>query len=187
MKQFGTGKFFTSSVLDLHWKIPIMTEVEFHMILTTALSGVLLVAVVALLCFFTCRLAGSLPLGGPGGFWGHSDLLRLRNGKSNWLLACCFVITMCLFILSINMCLVSAALFLYVSWLIQTCLFIYETRWSLTRFVAWVFLKLLNFASCLEFYYSQLWKGAVQRYDTAKLESHLTVSSYTCNLQGIIS
>lgn len=45
-----------------------MTEEGVHLILTTALSGVLLVAVVALLCFFTCRLAGSLPLGGPGGF-----------------------------------------------------------------------------------------------------------------------
>lgn len=45
-----------------------MTDVEFHVILTTALSGFLLLAVVALLCYFTCRLAGSLPLGGPGSF-----------------------------------------------------------------------------------------------------------------------
>lgn len=45
-----------------------MIEVGFHMILTMALTGVLLVAVVVLLCYFTCRLAGSLPLGGPGSF-----------------------------------------------------------------------------------------------------------------------
>ena len=45
-----------------------MNEVEFHVILTTTLTGILLVAVVALLCYFTCRLAGSLPLGGPGRF-----------------------------------------------------------------------------------------------------------------------
>lgn len=45
-----------------------MTEVEFNVILTTALTGALLVAVMALLCYFTCRLAGSLPLGGPGRF-----------------------------------------------------------------------------------------------------------------------
>lgn len=45
-----------------------MTDVEFHVILTTALTGILLVAVVALLCYFTCRLTGSLPLGGPGTF-----------------------------------------------------------------------------------------------------------------------
>lgn len=43
-------------------------EVELHVILTAALTGLLLVAVLALLCFFTCRLAGPLPLGGPGRF-----------------------------------------------------------------------------------------------------------------------
>lgn len=45
-----------------------MNEVGFHVVLTTALTGFLLVAVVVLLCYFTCRLAGSLPLGGPGSF-----------------------------------------------------------------------------------------------------------------------
>lgn len=45
-----------------------MTEAGLHVILTAAVSGVLLVVVVCLLCYFTCRLAGSLPLGGPGGF-----------------------------------------------------------------------------------------------------------------------
>lgn len=45
-----------------------MGEVGSHVILTTALGGIMLVAVVALLCYFTCRLAGSLPLGGPGRF-----------------------------------------------------------------------------------------------------------------------
>lgn len=45
-----------------------MSEVEVHVILTAALTGIMLVAVLALLCFFTCRLAGSLPLGGPGRF-----------------------------------------------------------------------------------------------------------------------
>lgn len=45
-----------------------MTGVGFHVILTAALTGMLLVAVVVLLCYFTCRLAGSLPLGGPGRF-----------------------------------------------------------------------------------------------------------------------
>lgn len=45
-----------------------MIEVGLHVILTTVLSGILLVAVVAVLCFFCCRLAGSLPLGGPGKF-----------------------------------------------------------------------------------------------------------------------
>lgn len=43
-------------------------EVGFHVILTTALTGMLLVAVLALLCYFTCRLTGSLSLGGPGRF-----------------------------------------------------------------------------------------------------------------------
>lgn len=45
-----------------------MTEGEFNMILIASLTGILLVAVVALLCYFTCRLATSLPLGGPGTF-----------------------------------------------------------------------------------------------------------------------
>lgn len=45
-----------------------MTEVGFHVLLTTALSGVLLVVVVILLCYFMCRLAGSMPVGGPGHF-----------------------------------------------------------------------------------------------------------------------
>lgn len=45
-----------------------MTEAEANAILTTALTGILLVAVMALLCYFTCRLAGSVPLGGPGRF-----------------------------------------------------------------------------------------------------------------------
>lgn len=45
-----------------------VSEVEVHVILTAVLTGILLVAVLALLCYFTCRLAGSLPLGGPGRF-----------------------------------------------------------------------------------------------------------------------
>lgn len=45
-----------------------MSEEGLHVLLTTVLSGALLVAVLALLCYFTCRLTGSLPLGGPGRF-----------------------------------------------------------------------------------------------------------------------
>lgn len=45
-----------------------MIEGQFHVILTTGLTGLLLLAVLALLCYFTCRLAASLPLGGPGTF-----------------------------------------------------------------------------------------------------------------------
>lgn len=45
-----------------------VSEVEVHVILTVVLTGILLVAVLALLCYFTCRLTGSLPLGGPGRF-----------------------------------------------------------------------------------------------------------------------
>lgn len=44
--------------------------IQFHVILTTGLTGLLLLAVLLLLCYFTCRLASSLPLGGPGTFWG---------------------------------------------------------------------------------------------------------------------
>lgn len=72
-KLFTAGKFHpfsTPAGFWMHWSVSgvTMTEVEFHVIVTTALSGVLVVAVVALLCYFTCRLAGSLPLGGPGTF-----------------------------------------------------------------------------------------------------------------------
>lgn len=45
-----------------------LSEVEVHVILTAALTGILLLALLALLCYFTCRLASSLPLGGPGRF-----------------------------------------------------------------------------------------------------------------------
>lgn len=54
--------------IDLSMPADSLSEAEIHVILTTALTGILLVAVLALLCFFTCRLAGSLPLGGPGTF-----------------------------------------------------------------------------------------------------------------------
>lgn len=72
-KLFTAGRFHpfsTPAGFWMHWSMSgvTMTEVEFHLIVTTALSGVLVVAVVALLCYFTCRLAGSLPLGGPGTF-----------------------------------------------------------------------------------------------------------------------
>uniref|UniRef100_A0A3B4YAK3 Alkaline phosphatase n=1 Tax=Seriola lalandi dorsalis TaxID=1841481 RepID=A0A3B4YAK3_SERLL len=39
-----------------------MAEVGFHVILTTFLAGIFLIAVVVLLCYFTCRLTGSLPV-----------------------------------------------------------------------------------------------------------------------------
>lgn len=45
-----------------------MSEEHLQLILTTGVSGLLLLAVLALLCYFTCRLAASLPLGGPGVF-----------------------------------------------------------------------------------------------------------------------
>lgn len=43
-------------------------ELGFHVVLATVLSGVLLAAVLALVCFFCCRLAGPLHHGGPGSF-----------------------------------------------------------------------------------------------------------------------
>lgn len=45
-----------------------MSEGQVHVLLTTGLTGLLLLAVLALLCYFTCRLAASLPRGGPATF-----------------------------------------------------------------------------------------------------------------------
>lgn len=60
--------FFTPGHSDWGSSPDSMIEGQFHVILTTGLTGLLLLAVVALLCYFTCRLATSLPLGGPGTF-----------------------------------------------------------------------------------------------------------------------
>lgn len=69
---FDTSRGFFLDTFFLEWGRMLgntMTEdVGSHVIVTTALTSVLLMAVVVLLCYFTCRLAGSLPLGGPGRF-----------------------------------------------------------------------------------------------------------------------
>lgn len=67
------GASLTGGLLGLHFPAlepgwGSMPEGQFHVILTTGLTGLLLVAVLVLLCYFTCRLAASLPLGGPGMF-----------------------------------------------------------------------------------------------------------------------